>query len=121
MRTALVSCLVALAAAASASGAGEARSGLFGTVTRAPIRPVCVPERPCSAPARGVTLIFSRNGDEVGRTRTGDDGSYRVRLPAGVYAVRTIRRPPRRLEPSRIRVPRGRYARVNFAIDTGIR
>jgi hypothetical protein len=121
MRTVLVSFVVGLAAAASASGAGEARSGLHGTVTRAPIRPVCVPERPCSAPARGVTLTFSRNGDEVARARTGDDGSYRVRLPAGSYAVRTIRRGPRRLEPSHVRVSRGRYARVNFSLDTGIR
>jgi hypothetical protein len=98
-------------------------SGLRGVVVRGPIAPVCVAEEPCTEPARNVTLLFSRNSRVVGRAVTDTAGRYRVRLPAGVYAVR---RPGsmgigRGIEPNRARVYAGRFARVDFAIDTGIR
>jgi hypothetical protein len=98
-------------------------SGLRGVVVRGPIAPVCVAEEPCTEPARNVTLLFSRNSRVVGRAVTDTAGRYRVRLPAGVYAVR---RPGsmgigRRIEPNRARVYTGRFVRVDFSIDTGIR
>ena len=98
-------------------------SGLRGVVVRGPIAPVCVAEDPCTAPAKNVTLLFSRNGRTVGRTVTDDAGRYRVRLSAGVYAVR---RPGsmgigRGIEPNRARVYADRFSRVDFSIDTGIR
>jgi hypothetical protein len=98
-------------------------SGLRGVVVRGPIAPVCVAEDPCTAPARNVTLLFSRNGRTVGRAVTDTAGRYRVRLPVGVYAVR---RPGsmgigRGIEPNRARVYAGRFSRVDFSIDTGIR
>lgn len=98
-------------------------SGLRGVVMRGPIAPVCVAEQPCTEPARNVTLLFSRNSRVVGRAVTDTAGRYRVRLPAGVYAVR---RPGsmgigRGIEPNRARVYAGRFRRVDFSIDTGIR
>ena len=98
-------------------------SGLSGVVVRGPIAPVCVAEQPCTEPARNVTLLFSRNSRVVGRAVTDTAGRYRVRLPAGVYAVR---RPGsmgigRGIEPNRARVYAGRFRRVDFSIDTGIR
>ena len=98
-------------------------SGLRGVVVRGPIAPVCVAEEPCTEPARNVTLLFSRNSRVVGRSVTDTAGRYRVRLPAGVYAVR---RPGsmgigRGIEPNRARVYVGRFSRVDFSIDTGIR
>jgi hypothetical protein len=98
-------------------------SGLRGVVVRGPIAPVCVAEEPCTEPARNVTLLFSRNSRIVGRVVTDTAGRYRVRLPAGVYAVR---RPGsmgigRGIEPNHARVYTGRFARVDFSIDTGIR
>jgi hypothetical protein len=98
-------------------------SGLRGVVVRGPIAPVCVAEQPCTEPARNVTLLFSRNSRVVGRAVTDNAGRYRVRLPAGVYAVR---RPGtvgigRGIEPNRARVYGGRFVRVDFSIDTGIR
>jgi len=98
-------------------------SGLRGIVVRGPIAPVCVAEEPCTEPARNVTLLFSRNSRVVGRAVTDTAGRYRVRLPAGVYAVR---RPGsmgigRGIEPNHARVYTGRFARVDFSIDTGIR
>jgi len=98
-------------------------SGLRGVVVRGPIAPVCVAEGPCTEPARNVTLLFSRNSRIVGRAVTDTAGRYRVRLPAGVYAVR---RPGsmgigRGIEPNHARVSAGRFSRVDFSIDTGIR
>jgi hypothetical protein len=113
---------IALLGAGSAQATGV-RSGLHGIVTRGPISPVCVAEQPCDEPAPNVTLVFSRNGRVVGRAVTNGDGRYRVRLPAGPYSVRragavTI---DRRLEPDHARVRPGRFVRVDFSIDTGIR
>ena len=117
--------LAALAAAVAASSAGAATttSGLRGLVTRGPITPVCVAGQPCSEPARNVTLVFSRNGRVVRRTRTNDQGRYRVALGPGLYAVRLTPKPSigRGLEPQRARVMRARFRRVDFSIDTGIR
>jgi hypothetical protein len=117
---------VAAGAALALSPTGPAStpptSGLFGTVRRGPIMPVCKADVPCDQPAANVTLVFSRAGRVVARTRTKADGRYRVTLAAGIYAVRTNRpvfeRTPR---PSRATVVRFRYRRINFFIDTGIR
>jgi hypothetical protein len=98
-------------------------SGLRGVVMRGPISPMCVAEEPCTEPARNVTLLFSRNGRIVGRAVTDSAGRYRLRLPAGAYAVR---RPAsigigRGIEPDHARVYARRFVRVDFSIDTGIR
>ncbi len=106
-----------LLAALAASG------GLYGTVTRGPIMPVCAIDKPCDAPAPGVLLIFRRNGRDVARVRSGGGGAYRIRLAAGLYSVRLPSTPKigRGLEPRSVHVPRGSAARVDFSIDTGIR
>jgi hypothetical protein len=106
---------LALAAVASAT---TVRSGLYGTVTRGPIAPVCVAEEPCSEPAAGAVLVFWRNGTAVARTTVAADGSYRLHLAAGVYTVRASQK---RIEPVTARVIVGRMARLDFSIDTGIR
>ena len=91
-------------------------------VTRGPIQPVCRVGESCEAPAARVTLAFSRAGHVVARTRTDADGRYRVALRPGRYAVRTTRTGfERTVTPARVTVRTGRYARVTFRIDTGIR
>ena len=109
--------------ASAGAQASVVRSGLHGVVERGPIAPVCVAEQPCTEPARNVTLLFWRNDRIVGRAVTDNAGRYRLRLPAGVYAVR---RPGatgigRGIEPNRARVYARRFVRVDFSIDTGIR
>ena len=99
------------------------RGSLAGVVKRGPIAPVCVVEQPCDEPAKDVTLLFSHNDRVVGRVVSDEQGRYRLRLPAGLYAVR---RPAaasidRKLEPNRVRVYAGRLTQVDFSIDTGIR
>jgi hypothetical protein len=122
MKVLIASLSLALALVAGAQ-ASVAKSGLQGVVMRGPITPMCVAEEPCTEPAKNVTLLFSRNGRVVGRAVTDSAGRYRLRLPAGVYAVR---RPPplgigKGIEPNHARVYARRFVRVDFSIDTGIR
>jgi len=90
---------------------------------RGPVMPVCMVGKPCDEPAANVKLVFLRNGKTVASVRTARDGRYRVALAPGVYRVRTAAQPAigRGIEPQSVRVPRGRCARVDFSIDTGIR
>lgn len=109
---------VSLAVVAGAGARGTPlRSGLYGTVMRGPITPVCVAELPCSAPAAGAVLVFTR-GAVIDRVTVASDGSYRLRLPAGTYSVRSG---GKRLAPTLARVYAGRMVRLDFSIDTGIR
>ena len=97
-------------------------TGLHGVVMRGPTKPVCEVGTPCSEPAVGTTLAFSRAGRVVLRVKTGKGGRYAVHLAPGLYVVSVV---PRQriggMKPTDVRVRRGVDARVNFAIDTGIR
>lgn len=113
---------MAFLAAVLAAFVATPATGLYGTVHRGPLTPVCRVGEPCDGPAH-VTLLFSRSGRVVGRVHTRSDGSYRIRLRAGRYTVRTaspsiFERTPK---PSTATVPRVGYRRINFNIDTGIR
>jgi hypothetical protein len=117
---ALLGAAVTLSAGAATGATG---SGLRGLVTRGPIMPVCMVDQPCDEPAANVRLIFLRNGAVVSRARTSATGWYRVALAPGRYAVRLPGKPAlgRIVKPQSVRVLRGRYSRVDFSIDTGIR
>lgn len=116
---ALIVAVLALAAPA----AGTTDSGLYGRVTRGPLAPICVAEKPCSGPAAGVTLRFMHNSAVVASVVTAKDGSYRVALRGGSYLVRTrsAQRLGGGLRPSSVRVTAYTWTRQNFSIDTGIR
>ena len=89
---------------------------------RGPITPVCRVDVPCDAPAAGLVLVFSRSGRVVARTTTNRNGAYRLALLPGRYGVTTARRTlGSGLTPRSVLVPRGRVARVDFKLDTGIR
>lgn len=95
---------------------------LHGIVMRGPTTPVCMTDKPCSEPAVGAVLAFSRNGRVAARARVGQGGRYSVRLAAGVYSVRQVPAPKVDfgIRPDRVRV-RGVSTRADFFIDTGIR
>jgi hypothetical protein len=109
--------------ALSVSAAGATGSGVYGKVSRGPVTPVCVAERPCSGLAARTMLEFVRQGVVAARIVTAKDGTYQVRLDAGVYLVRSGQSAGigRRLDPTSVRVVARRWARQNFSIDTGIR
>ena len=116
--------LVALAPALPAYGAAatpSSASGLHGLVLQGPTRPVCSADEPCETPAAGVHLQFKRDGTVVAAVKTTAAGRYSVALPPGRYGVQvTRRRVGAGLSPRVVRVPRGRNARVDFHLDTGI-
>lgn len=98
-------------------------SGLHGIVTRGPITPVCKVGVPCSAPAVGAVLVFSRAGHSAVRVRTGAGGRYSVRLAPGYYTVRVspVPRIGSGIRPVHVHVARNVNGRLDFSIDTGIR
>jgi hypothetical protein len=116
----LVTAVVVVATGAASATAG---SGLRGLVTRGPIMPVCMAGQPCDEPAANVRLVFLRKGVVVSSVRTSATGRYRVVLAPGRYTVRLPGKPAlgRIVKPQTVRVLRGRYFRVDFSIDTGIR
>ncbi len=96
-------------------------SGLRGTVVIDPSRPVCIEGKPCSAPAPGVVLRFSRNDRVILRATTRADGTYRIVLAPGRYVVSLpVARGPRSIAPRTVRVVAGQMIRRDFTIDTGI-
>ena len=96
-------------------------TGLRGTVVIDPSRPVCIEGRPCSKPAPGVVLRFSRNDRVVARTSTRADGTYRLILAPGRYVVSLAEaRGPTSIIPHTVRVAAGRMTLRDFTIDTGI-
>jgi hypothetical protein len=98
-------------------------SGLHGVVMRGPTQPVCQIGKPCSEPAVGAVLVFSRGGRVAARVRAGPAGRYAVHLQPGFYAVRLPTAPKigSGLTPRQVRVRSGLDARLDFDIDTGIR
>jgi hypothetical protein len=112
--------LLALAAVPAAAGTA-AKSGLRGTVTLFPASPVCIEGDPCSKPAAHALLHFRRDGRVAARVETRADGTYRVILAPGLYRVvapRYVRGTG--VSPKTVLVPRGRIARIDLEIDSGI-
>jgi hypothetical protein len=88
---------------------------------RGPTKPICREGEPCVEPAKGLLLQFRRGGTVVAQVKTTQEGTYRMRLRRGRYAVTTPNlRPWQDLTPHAVRVPRGRISRVDFHFDTGI-
>ncbi len=114
--TAIALALVLSVAVAS----GASRSGLHGVVLIDPAYPVCKVGVPCTRPAKNVWLVFLRHG-HTARIRTGDDGRYRITLPAGTYTVTSHHLAGPGLTPGRVTVRIGVYRRVAFRFDVGIR
>jgi hypothetical protein len=81
-----------------------------------------MPRIPCMRPAAGVVLAFSRADAVQARVTTVSDGSYRVALAPGLYAVRVVRPTGvRRLTPATVRLYPSQVKRLTFYLDTGIR
>ena len=118
---ALVVVLIALVSGTQAALA-VAPSGISGIVIKSPTKPVCEEGVSCSAPAGGVTLVFTRVGVVVGRATTAGDGTFRLALAPGGYLVRTVRKwLIGGFASGTVDVRPGRFTRVSLSIDTGIR
>jgi hypothetical protein len=68
-----------------------------------------------------VVVRCCRRSHVISTVKTGAAGRYTVRLRGGTYPVTTPQPPVGRgLTPRVARVPKGRVARVDFDLDTGI-
>ena len=94
-------------------------NGLYGVVTRGPTTPVCQVGVPCSAPYGHSTLVFSRTGI-TRRVTTDAKGKYRIGLAPGRWSLR-VKDAHFGWKPTAVWVPKGRYAKLNVFVDTGIR
>ena len=115
--------LAGLAATSALAGTAVSttRSGLRGKVMEGPTKPVCYVGDPCEKPAAGVVLEFRRSGVLLAKVRTTQTGTYSVRLRRGYYRVTATHTPlAKTLTPRIVKVPRGRIARIDFHLDTGI-
>ncbi|HEX4324483.1 MAG TPA: carboxypeptidase-like regulatory domain-containing protein [Gaiellaceae bacterium] len=120
MKSLLSALVLALASFFLLAAGGSIPSGLRGKVLIAPSSPLCRPGMSCSRPAAHAVLRFSRNGKLIARTRTDGSGRYRIALRPQAYTVTAAGR-GFVLEPGHVTVATGRYRRVTFKIDTGIR
>ncbi len=107
---------VLLAGCGGGSSGSERGGVIFGTVSGGPGGACPSQESPCSIPASGMTLSFSREGSPSINAKTNATGHYRVRLPAGSYSVEG----PQLLKPRRVEVEAGESRRVDFSVDTKI-
>ena len=120
MRVLAATALALVLSIAAASGAS--RSGLRGVVLIDPAYPACEVGVPCTRPAGHVWLVFSRRGRAVARTRTAENGSYRITLAPGSYGASSPKHPAGKgLTPRLVAVRSGTYRRVVFELDIGIR
>lgn len=106
------------------SGAGPSESGVYGTVKRGPLKPICTRGPSCYGPAPNVTLTFSSGGKTtrkpVARAVTNAKGDYRLTLAPGTYVVQA-KIGIGGVRPTSVRVLAGRYVRLDLVADTGIR
>jgi hypothetical protein len=120
MRLALVVAgALALVWAAGAGSQGSVTGGLRGQVTIGPTAPVCRAGQPCSKPATGVLLTFTRGARQVTTRTDRMTGRYRVALRAGIWSVRASA--GMRIAPAAVNIATARFTVRNFLIDTGIR
>jgi hypothetical protein len=129
-RLALISS-IALFAAACGGGSNPATpikttgsSGLQGKVTISPGTNTCKAGSSCLKPAKGFTLEFSQYGHEVARTKTRQDGSYKISLaPKGRYVIGVKGGPgvAPTVKPPTATVEQGRYKQLDIQLDVGIR
>lgn len=122
-----VALLLVAAAAATATACGGAKpaakprsSGVYGTVTRGPLKPVCERGVKCYEPAKSAPLAFRRSGKIFARVQTNAAGSYRITLPPGSYIVGS-KLGVGGVRPTRVRVLEGKFVHLNLVVDTGIR
>lgn len=125
---ALVAGLLSLVGCGADEPAAEPGSGVEGRVHLGPQCPVVTEDEPCpDQPAAGVTVVVAEQppgeayalGEEVARTTTAADGTFRVSLEPGEYVVTA--EAGMSCELMDARVVAGAYVDVDVPCDTGIR
>jgi hypothetical protein len=117
--------LLALVACGTEPGTTAAGSGIEGTVAIGPTCPVQTSESPCDDAPYQAKLTVTADGEIVATGESAQDGTFRIALPPGKYAVTA--------EPleadaiahsvplSQVVVPLGEFTHVTISFDSGIR
>jgi Carboxypeptidase regulatory-like domain len=118
----LVVAVIAMALAACAAGASAPAGGIHGTVTAGPTCPVEHAGTPCPpAPWSGTIRATAADGTTYDAS-TDAEGSYRLALPDGTYAVAPVTSGgPQSAKPVTVTVQGGATQTVDLQVDTGIR
>jgi hypothetical protein len=128
LRLAAVAALALVLVPTAGSGSSTG-SGLYGSVRKGPVMPVCQQGVPCDAPAQ-VTLVFSRTTPSRESTatapvsvRSDKNGRYRIALAPGYYAVSATKKvgTTKLPKPHAVHVRQGHWDKIAFSFDTGIR
>jgi len=112
-RAVRVALIVLLAAVICAAAPAATAPTLVGRVTIASGEPQCSPKG-CGSPVGPVTLRFACNG-RVRVLETAADGSFRVRLPMGIYRV-SAGMDGAAITPARVTIRAGVAHRVTFVL-----
>jgi hypothetical protein len=123
MRRSLLPLLLLLALGCETSSPfSDGDTGLEGTVTRSPSRPVCFENDPCEEPLSGDFRVYRMNL-VVATFHSAADGSYRVALAPGNYTVRPEPDVPI-IDPTSqarmVTVEPGGWTTADLVFDTGI-
>ena len=122
---ALVVIALLLVVAAPAAFATSGKAGLVrGVVVTGPMPPVDRGSGPSWSPVKAVVKVFRHGQERAFRTlRTGDDGVFSVRLPAGTWRFSAAPAGPSTLpipHDAVAKVRPGKTSRVRLWLDTGL-
>ena len=97
-------CVLAAAAVAVTVSTGAAAPNVRGTFVRSNQTPICTQGDPCDPPPRATFLLFTRGGHSI-RVTLAANGTFAVRLAAGLYRVSVLPNLGSTVSPASIRVP----------------
>jgi len=99
----------------------DQEQGIYGTITRGPLTPVCRIDIACDGPY-STTIVASNSEGEVSRFTSDEQGRFWVSLPAGAYILSPLTANRFSwMTPQSVTVTAGLYTEVNIQFDTGIR
>jgi hypothetical protein len=114
-----------LVACGNETGAGDAGSGIEGTVAIGPTCPVELAESPCADAPYEAVITVTNGGEVVATGESAEDGTFRIQVPPGTYTVTA--------EPlvadaiahadalQHVVVGTGAFTHVGISFDSGIR
>jgi hypothetical protein len=121
----LLALAAVLMAAQCDNGSTSTSSGIEGSVTIGPVCPVVRIDTPCpDQPYAATIVIDDGQGREVTRTKSGDDGRFRLALAPGSYTL--VPQSPNgssmpHANSQQVDVRDGAYTHVDVQYDSGIR
>jgi len=124
-RRAAVAAFIAIWLAACARSTPSPDSGVTGQVLVGPMCPVVQPGVACpDQPLAADLEVVDRSGHRIARTRSQEDGAYRIPLEAGAYTLKPL--PPGQAgppfaSPIPFEVAAGAWTPLDVHYDSGIR